>query len=66
MNYDLKETRPNGGDDSTRRFWINGKRATREEFQAIKNRAYSSGRLECMSTSQALGIYTFYSTAVLP
>lgn len=64
---DLLETYPAGGPDSARRFKMNGKPCSREEFQAVKNRAYAPpGRLECCETANKGGVWHFYSVAVLP
>lgn len=48
------------------RYYADGKRITREAFQAIKNEAISRGRLECLSNARVNGVYTFYSVAVIP
>ena len=62
---DLKETIALSCGDSSRRFWINGRKATRSEFQAVKNEAYAHGKLDCFSNSQAGGVDTFYCAATV-
>lgn len=46
-HYQLSETIGAGMES---RFYINGKRVSRADYQAIKERAYSIGRLECFHT----------------
>ena len=62
---DLKETAELSCGDSSRRFWINGRKATRAEFQAVKNEAYANGKLDCFSNSRAGGVDTFYCVATV-
>ena len=38
------------GADQQARFYANGKRISRAEFETIETRAYMSGRLDCFQT----------------
>ncbi len=56
--FDLKET-SSGIHGTDRRYFVNGKRVSEQEFRAIKQGA----RLECFSNAQVNGQWNFYCTA---
>ena len=38
------------GADMPARYYVNGRRVSRREFQSIKDRAHTQGRIDCFST----------------
>ena len=64
-SFDLAETSPCGDTNpGNARFTINGKRASRAEFDAIKRAP--GAELSCMSNAQSGGVRTFYTVARIP
>lgn len=62
-SVELKEVENAGNrDPMNRRYFADGKRISRDEFDSIKVRAV---RLECFSNSSDGGVQTFYCTARL-
>jgi len=63
-SYDLEQSAPAGDTNPLNtRYKANGKRVTREEFDAIRTAAV---RHDCFQTSNVAGRVTHYSVARVP
>ena len=59
-SVELKEVQYGGLADREPKYFADGKRVSRSDFNDIKSIA---NRLECFSNAQVNGVWTFYCTA---